>query len=230
VAGPLESLQALARQEVRIAGGPRHLEIFTMAGLLTVLWHGDADAEDVVVACGGAMGGLLGPAGGLYQWLGEHLAEAGSGVGVLRVSWRRPNDLGLCTLDLLAAADLAARAGARRFVTMGHSFGGAAAIGAGAAMGESTAGVVTFATQSAGCESASELGAPLLLFHGDRDELLPVFASEVVQHLAGGDAAAELVVCRGAGHLLVEAADVLREQVPVWISRRFDEHRGTIRG
>ena len=39
---------------------------------------------------------------------------------------------------------------------------------------QNTDGVVTFATQSAGCEAAGALaGRPLLLFHGDRDELLP---------------------------------------------------------
>ncbi len=98
-----------------------------MRGLLTILWHGDPDAEAVVVVCGGAMGGLLGPADGFYQWLGDEVATPGSGIGVLRVGWRRPNDIDLCTLDLLAAADLAARAGAERFVTGGHSFGGAIA-------------------------------------------------------------------------------------------------------
>ena len=76
-----------------------------MGGLLTVLWHGPRDAERIVVACGGAMGGLLGPSGGLYQRLGETLADAG--VGMLRVGYRKPNDLDRCTIDLCAAVDLA---------------------------------------------------------------------------------------------------------------------------
>lgn len=218
--GPLELLEALARQEVRVGPRLRHLEVFTLRGLLTVLWHGDPDAEAAVVLGGGAMGGLLGPADGLYQWLGEELATEGSGIGVLRVGWRRPNDLELCTLDLLAAADLAARAGATRFVTGGHSFGGAIAVRAGIAMGEWTGGVVTFATQSAGCEEAGALAAPLRAYHGDRDELLPLAASEVVCHLHGGDA--EVVVCEGAGHLLTEAGDKLRAEVPAWVRARLD--------
>jgi pimeloyl-ACP methyl ester carboxylesterase len=209
----------LARQEVVISPTFRHLEVFTMRGLLTVLWHGDPDAEAAVVLGGGAMGGLLGPADGFYHWLGEELAVPGSGIGVLRVGWRRPNDLDLCTLDLLAAADLAARAGAVRFVTGGHSFGGAIAVRAGIAMGDWTRGVLTFATQSAGCEGAGELGAPLLAYHGDRDELLPVMASEVVSELAGGPA--EVRVCEGAGHLLSEAGDQLRVEVPPWIRERI---------
>ena len=75
--GPLDLLEALARQEVVVTPTYRHLEVFTLRGLLTVLWHGDPDAEAVVVLGGGAMGGLLGPADGFYHWLGEELAAAG---------------------------------------------------------------------------------------------------------------------------------------------------------
>jgi pimeloyl-ACP methyl ester carboxylesterase len=219
VAGPLELLEALARQEVVITPSLRHLEVFTLRGLLTVIWHGDPDAAGAVVLGGGAMGGLLGPADGFYHWLGEELAGPGSGIGVLRVGWRRPNDLDLCTLDMLAAADLAARAGAQRFVTGGHSFGGAIAVRAAMAMSDWTRGVVTFATQSAGCEQAGALAAPLRAYHGDRDELLPVMASEAVCHLSGGPA--EVVVCEGAGHLLTEAADRLRAEVPDWVREQL---------
>jgi len=219
VAGPLDLLEALARQEVVITPTYRHLEVFTMRGLLTVLWHGDPDAEAAVVVGGGAMGGLLGPADGFYHWLGEELAPAGSGIGVLRVGWRRPNDIDLCTLDLLAVADLAARAGAMRFVTGGHSFGGAIAVRAAMAMGDWTRGVVTFATQSAGCEESGGLTAPLRAYHGDRDEILPLICSQVVAKLVGGPA--EVVVCEGTGHLFTEAGDRLRAEVPGWIRERL---------
>jgi hypothetical protein len=224
VPGPLDLLEALARQEVAITPTLRHVEVFTMRGLLTILWHGDPDAEAVAVVCGGAMGGLLGPADGFYQWLGDEVATPGSGIGVLRVGWRRPNDLDLCTLDLLAAADLAARTGAQRFVTAGHSFGGAIAIRAGMAMGEWTRGVVTFATQSAGCEEAGGLTAPLLAYHGDRDEILPAICSEVVGQLVGGPADVRMV--SGAGHLLTEAGPQLRAEVPDWLRERLGPLRG----
>jgi pimeloyl-ACP methyl ester carboxylesterase len=105
-------------------------------------------------------------------------------------------------------------------VTGGHSFGGAVAVRAAMAMGDWTRGVVTFATQSAGCEEAGALTAPLRAYHGDRDELLPVLASEAVCHLAGGDA--EVVVCEGAGHLLTEAGERLRAELPGWIRDRLD--------
>ena len=186
--GPLDLLEALARQEVAVTPTLRHVEVFTMRGLLTILWHGDPDAEAVVVVCGGAMGGLLGPADGFYQWLGDEVATRGSGIGVLRVGWRRPNDIDLCTLDLLAAADLAARAGAERFVTGGHSFGGAIAVRAGMAMGDWTRGVVTFATQSAGCEEARRphRAAARVPRRPRRDP--PAVCSQVVGQLVGGPA------------------------------------------
>lgn len=215
-ASPFQALRPIASQEIEVTERLRHVEVYTVGGLLTLLWHGDPVHEHVVIACGGAMGGLLGPANGLYHDLGERLAQ--QGIGLVRVGYRKPNDLGACVHDLVGVAELAARRGARRFVTVGHSFGGAVAIRAAIILGDDAAGVVTLATQSAGCEEAERLdGTPLLLFHGERDELLPPQASEMVQMLSGG----ELVVFPGAGHLLTEAADDLRERLSIWIPARF---------
>lgn len=220
--GPYERLGVLARQSVEVAPDLVHHELFTMQGLLTVLWHGPPDAERAVVMVGGAMGGLLGPADGLYHDLGRAFAE--QGIASLRVSYRAPNDFGRCVHDALAAADIAARQGARRFVTVGHSFGGAVAVQLGMAMGDFTAGVVALATQSAGCEDAEGLaGTPMLLFHGDRDEILPPFASEVVHQLAGGHG--ELVVLPGDGHLLARSGELLRERLGTWIPERLGSAR-----
>ena len=213
---PLKALQALAAQEVEVTGRLRHVEVYTLGGLLTMLWHGEPDHEHVVLACGGAMGGLLGPADGLYHDLGVRFAE--QGIGLVRVGYRKPNDLGACVHDLLAVAELGARRGARRFVTMGHSFGGAVAVKAAIVLGDDAAGVVTLATQSAGCEEAERLaGTPVLLFHGTNDEILPSQASELVQMLTGG----ELVVFPGTGHLFTDVGEELRERLGAWIPERF---------
>jgi pimeloyl-ACP methyl ester carboxylesterase len=120
--------------------------------------------------------------------------------------------------DVSAAADLASRAGGRRFVVVGHSFGGAVAIQAGVVLGEHCRGVVTLATQSAGCELAGELQAPLLLIHGLNDEILPPETSNVVQMLAGQG---EVVLLPGTGHLLAEAAGDVRSRTEAWISEQF---------
>jgi pimeloyl-ACP methyl ester carboxylesterase len=208
----------LATEDVEVDPGLRHLELYSLSGLLTLLWHGPPDADAVVLTVGGGMGGLLGPAGGLYQDLGRRFADRG--IGTIRVGYRRPNDLGRCVHDVAAAADLAARRGARRFVTVGHSFGGAVAVQAGIVLAGHCAGVVTLATQSAGCEDAAALGdTPLLLLHGDHDELLPPETSAVVQALAGHG---EIVLLPGAGHLLTEAHTAVREHLGTWIPACFD--------
>jgi alpha-beta hydrolase superfamily lysophospholipase len=216
---PLELLEALAVEEVEVTPALRHLEVYTLRGLLTLLWHGPRDARDVVVTCGGGMGSLLGPAEALYHDLGE--AFAAQGIGTLRVGYRKPNDLSRCVHDVAAAADLASRSGARRYVVIGHSFGGAVAVQTGIVLGEHCRGVVTLSTQSAGCEHASELGeTPLLLLHGTDDEILPPETSAVVQMLAGHG---EVVLLPGTGHLLTQAADELRERLFAWIPARLAE-------
>ncbi|MGI8791856.1 MAG: alpha/beta hydrolase [Acidimicrobiales bacterium] len=207
-------LRSLAIQESDIGPDLRHVEVYTMGGLLSLLWHGESGANGMVITGGGAMGSLLGPAGGLFHDLAVEL-WSDHGIGTIRVGYRQPNNLEECVLDLCAAADLAVRAGSERFIAMGHSFGGAVAVGAGIALPEYVAGVVTLATQSAGCEQAELLHPrPILLFHGDRDELLPVMCSEVVSELAGGG---EVVILPGTGHLLSEAGDEIRSRLRQWI-------------
>ena len=133
----------------------------------------------------------------------------------MRVGYRKPNDLSRCVHDVAAAADLASRSGARGFVVVGHSFGGAVAIQAGTVLGAHCRGVVTLSTQSAGCEHAAELGdTPLLLLHGTDDEILPAETSAVVQMLAGHG---EVVLLPGAGHLLTQAATEVRDRLSAWI-------------
>lgn len=212
----LEALRSLATGEVRITDELRHREVYTSRGLLTVLWHEPADdaaVDTAIVACGGAMGGLLGPGHGLYQQLGERWAARG--VRMLRVGYREPNNLDLCAHDVACGVEWARDAGAERVVVMGHSFGGAVAIRAAVVMPVSVVGVVTFATQSAGCEVAAGLGGrPLLLFHGDRDELLPPESSHLVQALAG---AGEVVMLPGEGHLLATSESAIIERLDEWL-------------
>ncbi len=217
----LEALHPLAATEVAISdsatGRLVHREVYTSRGLLSVFRHdppdGVAPTGAAIVACGGAMGGVLGPGHGLYQRLGERWAE--QGVTVARVGYRQPNNLDLCAHDLACGVEMVRDAGADRVVLMGHSFGGAVAIRTAVIMPDSVVGVVTFATQSAGCEVAGALdGRPLLLFHGDRDELLPMEASHVVASIAGHG---EVVELPGDGHLLAKSDDIIVERLDAWL-------------
>jgi hypothetical protein len=196
----------LAVQESDLAEELSLIEVFTVEGTICCLRHGGPGdgGSGVALFLGGALGGLSGPAGGLY-------ARVAARTGGIRLHYRAPGELGACVADAVLVADLLVRRGADRVVLVGHSFGGAVAVGAGVALGERCAGVVTLATQAPGCERVDELVAPLLLFHGDADAILPDLSSTLVAGLAGGPV--ELVLLPGEDHLLSGAADLLDERV-----------------
>ncbi|MDH4148161.1 MAG: alpha/beta hydrolase [Acidimicrobiia bacterium] len=215
---PVLALGVIGRAEARLTPTLVHHELYTYDGLLTLHWHGDPTARHVVIACGGAIGGTLGPGRAVYAHLGQQLAAAG--IGTIRVGYRRPNDIERCVHDMAAAAELASRHGAERFVTIGHSFGGAPAIQAGVMLGERAAGVVTLATQTAGCEPGEALAGrtPTLHVHGTADTVLPYMASQMVQMLTEG----EVRLLPGASHSFAEAADELEAMLGEWVPARFD--------
>jgi pimeloyl-ACP methyl ester carboxylesterase len=163
------------------------------------------------------MGGLMGPGDALYNQLGEDFSARG--IPAMRISWRKPNDMDACCVDAAAAVQMMVGTGCDRVILMGHSFGGAVAVRVAVGLSAMVTGVVTFATQSAGCEVAGGLdGRPLLMFHGDRDEILPVEASEVVRAIAGSG---ELRIMPGDGHLLAKSHDIMREEVNAWCDTVF---------
>jgi pimeloyl-ACP methyl ester carboxylesterase len=217
---PLETLGIMASQQGLLSPNLRQVEMYTRRGLLSLLWHEPAEqARKVgIVMVGGAMGGMLGPGNGLYNDLGHALT--GVGIPSIRLSYRKPNDMDSCCVDTAAAVQLLVGSGADKVVLMGHSFGGAVAIRVGVGLSEMVAGVVTFATQSAGCEIAGGLqGKPLLMFHGDNDSILPAEASEVVRSIAG---TGDLRIMEGDDHLLTNSHDVMFEEVLKWLKNIFE--------
>ena len=146
----LEALRPLASTEVALTPSLTHREVYTSRGLLTVFRHrppeGVAPQRAAIVACGGALGGVLGPGHALYQRLGERWAERG--VEFVRVGYREPNNLDLCAHDLACGVELARDAGADRVVVMGHSFGGAVAIRTAVIMPVTVAGITNAAPYS----------------------------------------------------------------------------------
>ncbi|GJM39050.1 MAG: alpha/beta hydrolase [Acidimicrobiales bacterium] len=213
-------LGVLAKADGEFTETSRLVEIYTMEGLLQIMWHGAPGATDVALMCGGAMGGMLGPGRSLYLELGLELAAEGRAA--MAVGYRKPGDLPRCLLDTCAAADLALRNGAERFVILGHSFGGAVAIQAASTFTAHTAGVITYATQSAGCEEAARLGTtPLLLLHGERDSILGPENSMMVQTLAG---TGEVRTFPETDHLMAEAAEEIAQITGTWVREKFATH------
>lgn len=209
----------LAVQESALADELSLVEVFTAEGAIPCLRHGGpGDGEaGVALFVGGALGGLSGPAGG-------HYGRVAARTGGIRLHYRFPGELAACVADVVLLADLLVRRGADRVVLVGHSFGGAVAVGAGVALGDRCAGVVTLATQAPGCERVDELTAPLLLIHGDDDAILPWLSSQLVAGLAGGPT--ELVVLPGEDHLLSGAADLLDERVGAFVLTALGRDQG----
>lgn len=217
---PLDMLGVLAKADGELSETSRIVEIYTMEGLLQIMWHGSPGATDVVLMCGGAMGGMLGPGRSLYLELGLELAAEGRAA--MAIGYRKPGDLTGSLLDTCAAADLALRNGAERFAILGHSFGGAVAIQAASTFAAHTAGVITYATQSAGCEEAALIGdTPLLLLHGERDSILGPENSTMVQSLAG---TGEIRIFPNTDHLMAEAADEIADITGTWLREKLDAH------
>ena len=217
---PLELLNAMAKVDGELDETTRLIEIYTLEGLLQIWWFGLPGATDVALMGGGAMGGMTGPGRALYVTLGKALAAEGRAA--MAVGYRKPGDLGRCLLDMCAAADLAMRNGGERFVLLGHSFGGAVAVQAAGTFPAVAAGVITYATQSAGCEEAARMGSvPLLLLHGERDSILGPENSMMVQSLAGHG---EVHTFPETDHLMAEAADEIEALTLDWVRARFAEH------
>ena len=166
---------------------------------------------------GGAGGGLDGPARGLYPAACRRLQELG--VAGLRLHYRRPNHLEECVLDTLLGVEFLANEGVERIGVIGHSFGGAVVITAGA-LSERVRAVVPMSTQTYGTQLAAQVSPrPMLLIHGTVDEILPDACSRQVY--ANAREPKELKLYRGAGHGLDEAREEILDLLVDWIPRQL---------
>lgn len=201
------------------APGEEHLTWETEAGSIVARWHPARpeapSAARAVVWVGGASGGLDGPAQGLYPAAAARLQA--QGIASLRIHYRRPNDLSACVLDTLLAVAFARQAGAQRVALVGHSFGGAVVISAGA-LSRDVSAVVPMSTQTYGSDLAPQLSPrPLLLIHGEQDEILPAACSEMV--FTAARQPKELKLFPGARHGLDEVRDDLLGVLVDWLAR-----------
>ena len=182
------------------------------------IWDAPPTAERAVLCVGGFDGGFSGP-DGIYEDLAAELPPAG--IGVLRLDFRvktSPGPIDEGTDDALAGIAWLEERGVRRIALIGHSYGGAIVIRAGA-RSESVAGVAALSTQTAGIESADLqrlAGRPLLLVHGLADWRLPARLSEWVHAEAAEPKRLELL--EAATHSLRQRRPDTLEILREWIA------------
>ena len=163
----------------------------------------------------GAGGGLGGPAGGLYTRLGQQLRPRG--VASLEVAYRHPGRLGECVQDVLLGLAWLAGEGRRRVALVGHSFGGAVVITAGAAS-EAVIAVAALSSQARGTEAAAALSPrPLMVMHGMDDEILPDACSRDIYERARQPK--ELILYPGCRHGLDQCREELDRDLAGWLER-----------
>ncbi len=154
--------------------------------------------------------GTEGPAGGVYAKLAEDLVE--QGVTSLRISPRLTGELEETVIDVLAACSLLKGLGGGRAVVVGHSYAGAVAIKSGVLSPFLTA-VAALAAQRYGTQEVDQLGKPLLLIHGEDDQVLLPLASDDIYQRAQDPK--HMVILPGTGHRLLgveqEVYDLLHQ-------------------
>jgi dienelactone hydrolase len=178
----------------------------------------------VIWVCG-ARGGFAGPAKGVYAQLAERFKS--EGITSLRLDYRQPNDLPECVLDLLAGIDYLKSAGFDPVALVGHSFGGAVVIAAGA-VSPHVRGIVSPSPQTYGAHMAGLLSPrPLLVVHGKSDTRLPYTCG--VQIYSWAREPKRLVLYDGAEHRLEECREELETLLAEWIPATLvtDEGRKT---
>ncbi len=200
---------------VKVAGA-QWLTVQTTRGPIPMILHGAENPGRAVLCVSGAIGGYDGPAT-LYARLGLTLPK--SGISVVRIDYRQPNEFGECVLDAMAGVTFLRGTGYNRIAIIGHSFGGAVAINAGT-LSPAVATVIAISSQLAGAHVVGELAPkPLLLIHGTADPILSHECSELLYQRAREPKTLKLL--EGAGHILVEAADEMTATVEDWLKKNL---------
>jgi alpha/beta superfamily hydrolase len=208
-------LLRVAAQPADVPGAFRLL-LDTTRGEIEGMLHAVEGGSAAVVCVGGAMGGIDGPADALYARLPSLLAP--SGITVLRLNYRKPNEFEECVLDVLAGCSFLKGIGAIDLALLGHSFGAAVVIKAGE-LAPLVRAVASLSPQLHGTREVETLGKPLLLVHGMADNILSHEASEDIYRRAVEPK--RIVLYADAGHSLIQAKDALDELLAEWLPQQL---------
>ncbi|WP_375434500.1 alpha/beta hydrolase [uncultured Hymenobacter sp.] len=198
--------------------GVETLAMQTNAGLITARLHPAGPGAAAVIWVGGSGGGLDGPAWGMYPRLAGQLAA--QGIASLRLHYRKPNYLEDCVVDtLLGVQYLVQQRGYGATALVGHSFGGAVVVSAGALSHEVVA-VVAMSSQTYGTDLAPCVSPrPLLVLHGTADEILSDACSRNIYERALEPK--EILLYPGCRHGLDECRDQVDADVVGWLGKQL---------
>ena len=189
------------------------LRFRTSRGSFNAILHRAPDTDRAVIWVCGASGGFGGPGPGTYARMSEKFV--GEGITSLRLDYRQPNDVFECAMDLLAGVAYLKSADHKPVVVVGHSFGGAVVIAAGANSAH-IKGVVALSPQTYGAGMAGQVTPRrLLVVHGKADTRLAFSCGQQIYDMAREPK--ELVLYEGAEHRLEECRDDLEELLGKWI-------------
>ncbi|MCH7736551.1 MAG: alpha/beta fold hydrolase [Chloroflexi bacterium] len=195
------------------------LRFKTNRGDFDAILHRAPNAGHGVIWVCGARGGFGGPGPGTYARMAERFIS--EGITSLRLDYRNANDVFECALDLLAGVSFLKGTGHQPVVVVGHSFGGAVVIAAGANSSH-IKGVVALSPQTYGAGMAGRV-APrrLLVVHGKADTRLSFACGQQIYDMANEPK--ELVLYEGAEHRLEECRDDLEDLLGRWVPETLAE-------
>ncbi|CAO3420986.1 alpha/beta hydrolase [Azospirillum endophyticum] len=195
------------------AEGFQPVTLETDRGPVDARYYPAPGGELATLWVGGVGGGFDTPARGLYPRLAGDLTA--DGVASLRLRFRDSRDLEEAVYDVLCGLSFLGHQGIHHVALVGHSFGGAVVIQAAASNRGAVCTVVTLATQGYGTDPVGDLSCPILLIHGEADEILPPSCSIHVHRKAREPK--KLVLVPGTGHALEEASEAVCREVRDWL-------------
>lgn len=190
------------------------ISLETTRGTIYTLLHNDPYEPTAkgIIWVSGASGGFDGPARKMYSIISNALAPD---IASLRINYRFPGNLTECVMDTLSAVSFMAGIGHTDLVLVGHSFGGAVVIQA-AQFSDLVKGVVGLSSQTQGATGVAQITPrPILLMHGEDDNVLSSDCSELIFKWANEPK--EIVILPSTGHSLEETAPLVIQRVQSWV-------------
>lgn len=189
----------------------RYLSLISDRGEIELRNYPAPEAKLGLVVAGGVAGAFWSPANGLFHKLGR--SGSSMSIHTVHLRFRKPTEFPETVHDVRAAIQYLNSIGLKRVVVVGHSLGGAAAIG-GASFEPSVVGVVPMSSQPYGAERISVMKTRTLVMTGLLDPIEPTAWSKAIWKEAKGDKQIAFFI---GTHNLDECAQEVYDRLFCWI-------------